>query len=134
MSRWSASMFVTTATVGDSARNERSYSSASTTYSRSPPARRFPSHAATRPPTSAVGSRPAAASAVAVITVVVVLPCVPAIADQLAPGGDFAERLGAANHWNAELARANELRMILRHRRRDDERARAVDVRRIVRL
>ena len=31
-----------------------------------------------------------------------------------------------------ELARALELGMILRHRRRDDERARAVDVRRVV--
>ena len=42
MSRWSASMLVTTATVGVSARNERSYSSASTTYRRSPPAQQIP--------------------------------------------------------------------------------------------
>ena len=55
-------------------------------------------------------------------------------ADELAPGGHFAECLGAANHGNAELARSHQLRMVLRHRRRDDERARAVDVRGIVRL
>ena len=71
-------MFVTTATVGVSARNERSYSSASTTYRRSLPPRKFPDHDPTRPPTSAVGSRPAAARASAVMTVVVVFPCVPA--------------------------------------------------------
>ena len=51
MSRWSASMFVTTATVGDSARNERSYSSASTTKRSALPARRLPPQLVTRAPT-----------------------------------------------------------------------------------
>src|ERR1043165_7833880 len=85
MSRWSASMFVTTATVGVRARKDRSYSSASTTNSLSEPNLRFPPHDPTRPPTTPVGSRPAAASASVVITVVVVFPCVPAMATRSPP-------------------------------------------------
>ena len=49
-------MLVITETVGESVRNERSYSSASTTKRRSPPNRRFPPQAGTRPPTRPVGS------------------------------------------------------------------------------
>ena len=85
MSRWSASTLVTTATVGVSARKDRSYSSASTTWTAKPPGRRLPPQAPTRPPATPVGSRPAAASASVVITVVVVLPCVPAIATSSPP-------------------------------------------------
>ena len=40
--------------------------------------------------------------------------------DQLASGGDLPERLGATNHRHASLARPRQLRMVLRHRRRDD--------------
>src|SRR2546427_4970483 len=44
--------------------------------------RSFPPHPATWPPTSPVGFRPEAVSASVTITVVVVLPCVPATADR----------------------------------------------------
>ena len=71
--------------MGDNARNERSYSSASTTYSALPPERALPRHLATRPPTIPVGSRPAAANRSVIITVVVVLPCVPETATTVPP-------------------------------------------------
>ena len=131
MSRWSASTFVTTATVGVSARNERSYSSASTTKS-SVAARSggCPPHAAharhrragrdrARRRRAPRWSSPSWWSCRACRR----SPTSVAAARRL------AERLGAADDGNAELARAHELRMVLRHRRRDDERARAVDVR-----
>src|SRR6185437_7326333 len=102
MSRWSASTFVIVATVGESARNDRSYSSASTTNSSSPPRLRLPDHDATRPPTTPVGLRPAALSASVVITVVVVFPCVPAM-QMVCP-------------ISTALARAGELGMVAGHR------------------
>src|SRR6266513_3150167 len=71
--------------AGVSDKNARSYSSASTTYSSRPPTRALPPHRATRPPASPVGSRPAAAHASVAITVVVVLPCVPATATTVPP-------------------------------------------------
>src|SRR6266513_2361793 len=71
--------------AGVSDKNARSYSSASTTYSSRPPTRALPPHRATRPPASPVGSRPAAANASVTITVVVVLPCVPATATTVPP-------------------------------------------------
>ena len=73
-------MLVTTAIVGVSRRNEPSLSSASAT-SRSPaPSRALEPSAAILPPTTTVGSSPAARSTVATSEVVVVLPCEPAIA------------------------------------------------------
>src|SRR3989441_8840511 len=47
--------------------------------------RALPPHAATRPPASPVGFRPAAVSASVAMTVVVVLPCVPATATLALP-------------------------------------------------
>ena len=69
-----------------------------------------PSHADTRPPTSAVGSRPAAAKAVAVMTVVVVLPCVPATPTSLPSPQSLRRGLGATNDQDAEFASAGQLR------------------------
>ena len=54
-------MLVTTAKVGDSIRNERSLSSASTTIRSLLPRRAFEPIAPTTPPTTTVGSRPACA-------------------------------------------------------------------------
>jgi hypothetical protein len=54
--------------------------SASTTKSRSPASFALPPQSFTRPPARPVGSSPAAVRASVVITVVVVFPCVPAIA------------------------------------------------------
>ncbi len=76
----SRSMLVTTAKVGESIRNERSLSSASTTIRSLFPRRAFEPIAPTTPPTTTVGSRPACASTVATIEVVVVFPCEPATA------------------------------------------------------
>src|SRR5688572_10635011 len=102
------------ATVGDIARKERSYSSASTTYSVLDPGRRLPSHRVTRAPTSAVGSRPADARASAVIAVVT--------------RGGLPKGLGPPDDRQASAPRRLELRMVFRHRRRDHQRSRARDV------
>ena len=77
---WSASMFVTTASTGIRFRNEASDSSASTTMYSPAPSREFAPALASRPPMTKVGSTPAAASTLVTSEVVVVLPCVPAIA------------------------------------------------------
>src|SRR5512141_2440474 len=73
-------MLVTTATVGESFRNEPSLSSASATRNSPWPSFALDPRLFSFPPTTAVGSQPAVASTVATIEVVVVLPCVPAIA------------------------------------------------------
>lgn len=77
---WSASMLVTTAMTGSRCRNEASDSSASTTMNSPPPRRALDAAAVRRPPITNVGSRPPAASTLATRLVVVVFPCVPAIA------------------------------------------------------
>ena len=76
----SRSMFVITAIDGDSFRNERSLSSASTTMYSPRPSRALLPNALSRPPMTAVGSSPARSSTSATIEVVVVLPWAPAIA------------------------------------------------------
>src|SRR5512139_1913042 len=73
-------MFVTTATVGESFRNEPSLSSASATRNSPCPSFALEPRLFSLPPTTAVGSHPAVASTVATMDVVVVLPWVPAIA------------------------------------------------------
>src|SRR5512134_1903099 len=73
-------MLVTTATVGDSFRNEPSLSSASATRNSPWPSFALDPRLFSFPPTTAVGPQPAVASTVATIEVVVVFPCVPAIA------------------------------------------------------
>ena len=73
-------MVVTTAITGASSRNERSLSSASTTMYSPWPTRALAPAWFTRPPTTNVGSRPAAARTAATIEVVVVFPCAPATA------------------------------------------------------
>ena len=77
---WSLSMFVTTATTGIRFRNEASDSSASTTMYSPLPSRALAPAEFSRPPITNVGSRPPAASTLATRLVVVVLPCVPAMA------------------------------------------------------
>ena len=72
-------MLVTTATMGASRRNVRSYSSASTTMISPPPATAFDPNTATLPPTMIVGSRSACWATRPTIVVVVVFPCVPAM-------------------------------------------------------
>ena len=76
----SRSMFVITAMDGDSFRNERSLSSASTTMYSPRPSRALLPNALSRPPMTAVGSSPARSSTSAAIEVVVVLPWAPAMA------------------------------------------------------
>ena len=72
-------MFVTTAIVGVSLRNDPSLSSASATKRSPSPCRAFVPSALTLPPTTTVGSSPAARRTVATSEVVVVFPCEPAI-------------------------------------------------------
>ncbi len=73
-------MFVTTAMVGDSFRNERSDSSASATMKSPLPSRAPEPRTPSRPPTTTVGSRPPLSRTRATIDVVVVLPWLPATA------------------------------------------------------
>ncbi len=73
-------MLVMTAMVGVSRRNDPSLSSASATNKSPAPSRAFEPSAAILPPTTTVGSTPAARSTVATSEVVVVLPCDPAMA------------------------------------------------------
>ena len=73
-------MLVTTATVGESFRNERSDSSASATRYSPLPSRAPEPKPPSRPPTTTVGSSPPRSSTSATIEVVVVLPWLPAIA------------------------------------------------------
>ena len=73
-------MFVITAIVGNSFRNDRSLSSASATMYSPLPSRALLPKALTRPPMTAVGSSPARSSTNAIIDVVVVFPCEPATA------------------------------------------------------
>ena len=123
-------MFVTTAIVGVSARKERSYSSASTT-NRSVAARRAgclpssPTRAADEPGRI----EPAARERLGGHHGRRRLAVRARDADQRRARRRLAQRLGAPDDREAELARADQLRMVLRHRRRDDQRARAVDVR-----
>ncbi len=77
---WSASMLVTTASTGLRLRNEASLSSASTTMYSPAPSRECAPALCSLPPMTKVGSTPAAASTLVTSEVVVVLPCVPAIA------------------------------------------------------
>src|SRR4051812_7282889 len=73
-------MFVITASVGNSFRNDRSLSSASATISSPRPRRALLPKALSRPPITAVGSSPACSSIRAIIDVVVVFPWAPATA------------------------------------------------------
>ena len=73
-------MFVTTAIIGCRCRNDASLSSASATRYLPRPSRAFELALASLPPMTKVGSTPPSASTLAIRLVVVVLPCVPAIA------------------------------------------------------
>src|SRR3990172_2555016 len=73
-------MFVTTAMVGDSLRKLPSLSSASATRNSPCPSLAFVPRLFSLPPMTTVGSMLPAASTVATIEVVVVLPCAPAMA------------------------------------------------------
>src|SRR5881394_1017997 len=73
-------MLVTTAITGFRLRNDASDSSASTTMYCPEPSREFAPAAFSLPPITKVGSTPASASTLVTRLVVVVLPCVPAIA------------------------------------------------------
>jgi hypothetical protein len=77
---WSASMLVTTASTGLRARKLASLSSASATSSSPAPRRALAPALRSSPPITKVGSAPASASTLATSAVVVVLPCVPAMA------------------------------------------------------
>ena len=77
---WSASILVTTDSMGSRFRNEASLSSASTTMYSPWPRRELAPAALSLPPITKVGSMPASASTEVTSEVVVVLPCVPAIA------------------------------------------------------
>ena len=77
---WSSSILVTTDIIGVRCRNEASDSSASATMYSPLPKRALVPAAFSLPPITKVGSNPAAPRMDAVRLVVVVLPCVPAMA------------------------------------------------------
>ena len=72
------------------------------------------------PPLMTVGSKPPASSSVATSEVVVVLPCVPAIATQLLEPHQLGQHLGAAHHRQAPLAGGHQLRIVALDRGRHD--------------
>ena len=112
-------MFVITAIVGDSFRNDRSLSSASATISSPRPSRALLPNALSRPPITAVGSSPARSSTSAIIDVVVVLPCAPATAmpkrSRISSASISAR--GITGMWRA--TRLGDFRVARPHRRRD---------------
>ena len=77
---WSSSMLVMTVNTGDRYKNEASLSSASATIHVPLPSLALVPAAVSLPPMMKVGSSPAAPRMDAVRLVVVVLPCVPAMA------------------------------------------------------
>ena len=77
---WSASMFVTTASTGIRFRKEASDSSASTTMNSPLPRAELAPALCSLPPITKVGSTPASVRMSVTSEVVVVLPCVPAMA------------------------------------------------------
>src|SRR6266542_2983822 len=90
--------------VGVSLRNVPSDSSASATRNSPRPSRALVPRPCTRPPTTTVGSRPAAPSTAATMEVVVVLPCVPAMAMPYL-SRISSEHLGPRDDGNAPLSR-----------------------------
>ena len=125
-------MFVTTAIVGDSLRNERSLSSASTTMYSPRPSRALLPKALSRPPITAVGSSPARSSISATIDVVVVLPCAPAIAMPNRSRISSASISARGITGIAARARLGDLGVAAADRRRDDDDVGVADVRRRV--
>ena len=75
---------------------------------------------------------PAAVSASVVMTVVVVLPCVPAAATLRAPATSAASASFRGTTGTPSIARANEFRMIGLHRGGHDDGTRAFHVRRVM--
>ena len=61
------------------------------------------------PPLMTVGSKPPASSSVATSEVVVVLPCVPAMAIALLQAHQLGQHLGAAHDRQAALARGHRV-------------------------
>src|SRR5574343_996970 len=90
---WSASMLVTTERTGDRNRKEASDSSASATRKSPLPRRALAPAAFRRPPITKVGSMPPSARMLGTRLVVVVLPCVPAMAMPL------FRRISSASIW-----------------------------------
>jgi len=83
-------MLVTTAISGRNSRNEPSDSSLSATNQGPSPLRALLPVSMRSPPTATLGSSPAASSTRATIAVVVVLPCVPAMAMPRRPSINWA--------------------------------------------
>ena len=112
-------MLVTTATVGESFRNERSDSSASATM-KSPLPRRAPEPSTpSRPPTTTVGSRPPWSSTRATIEVVVVLPWLPATATPYLRRISSASISARGITGMPQAARLHHLRVVGLHGGRD---------------
>src|SRR5574343_923904 len=90
---WSASILVTTEMTGERNRKEASDSSASATRKSPLPSRALEPAAFRRPPMTKVGSMPPSARMLVTRLVVVVLPCVPAMAMPL------FRRISSASIW-----------------------------------
>ena len=98
-------MLVITASTGVRYRNDASDSSASATRKSPSPRRACASAASNRPPMTNVGSRPPSASTDAIRLVVVVLPCVPAIAIPCFRRMSSASIVARAARWESRAAR-----------------------------
>ena len=85
------------------------------------PSRALLPKALSRPPMTAVGSRPARSSTSATMEVVVVLPCAPAMAMPDAQPHQLGQHLGAGNDGHVAGAGGDDLRVVGRHGRRHDD-------------
>ncbi len=113
-------MLVTTAMLGWSLRKLPSDSSASTTISSHLPSFALLPSTLTLPPTTAVGSRPAAFSTVATIEVVVVLPWRAGDRHRVLEPHQLGEHLGPGDDGDLPRLRGEHLRVVPPDRRGDD--------------
>jgi len=109
------STLVITAMAGDRRRKDPSLSSASTTISRPFPSFALDPSAFSFPPTTAVGSRPAWATTVAIREVVVVFPCEPAMATPSFRRISFRQHLRPRDHRDAAVLGRDHLGIVLLH-------------------
>ena len=118
-------MLVTTARIGDSFRNERSLSSASATRYCDLPSRALEPMASTRPPTTTVGSRSAGGEHRGDHGRRGGLAVHAGNGDAIFQAHQLGQHLGALDHRDVLLVRGDDLGIVARDGRADDDDFRA---------
>ena len=114
--------------VGESLRKLPSLSSASATRNSPWPSLAFVPRLFSLPPITTVGSMPPAASTVATMEVVVVLPCAPGDGDAVLQPHELGEHLGPRDDRDLLLPRRDHLDVVVLHGRGDHHHVRRGDV------